>query len=305
MDYDVVIVGGGPAGLTAAIYASRARLKTLLIEKAFPGGQLMMCAHVENYPGYIGGPGMELSEAMRQQAERFGAESKIAEINKVDLLGKEKILYTTEDEKISAKAIILCLGAKPKRLDVPGEQEFLGKGVSYCAVCDGALFKDKVLAVVGGGDTAVEDAVFLTRYASKVHLIHRRDRLRAQRIIQERAFANPSIEIHWNTVVKHIRGTGSVDHLVTENVVTGEQSELPVDGVFILIGNEPNTKMLKGQIALDEAGYVITDENMQTNVPGVFAAGDVRRKALRQIVTACADGAIAATAAEKYIESLS
>ncbi len=305
MNYDVVILGGGPAGLTAAIYASRARLRTLLVEKTFPGGQLMMCAHVENYPGYLGGPGMELSEVMRQQAEKFGTESKIAEVARVDLLGAEKAIYTTENEVIFSKAVILCLGARPRRLGVPGEQEFLGKGISYCAVCDGALFKDKILVVVGGGDTAVEDAVFLTRYASRVHLIHRRNKLRAQRIIQERAFANPSIEIHWNTVVKEIVGTDNVDHVTIENVQTGLPAKLPVDGVFILIGNEPNTKMLEGQIELDEAGYIITDENMQTNVPGVFAAGDVRRKALRQIVTACADGAIAATAAEKYIESLS
>jgi thioredoxin reductase (NADPH) len=304
VNYDVLILGAGPAGLTAAIYASRARLATLLVEKTFPGGQLMMCAHVENYPGYLGGPGIQLSEIMRQQAEKFGTESKCAEITNVDFSGREKVVYTAENEEIRSKTVILCLGAKPRRLNVPGETEFSGKGVSYCAVCDGALFKDKTIAVVGGGDTAVEDAVFLTRYAPVVHLIHRRDKFRAQRIIQERALANPSIKVHWNTVVKEISGKESVDYLVLENVLTGERSCLATDGVFILIGNEPNTRMLEGQIELDDLGYVLTDENMQTNVPGVFAAGDVRRKSLRQIITACADGAIAAVAAEKYIEAL-
>lgn len=302
MNYDVTILGAGPAGLTAAIYASRARLSTLLVEKTFPGGQLIMCERVENYPGYIGGSGAELSENMRRQAEEFGAETRLAEIARVDLLGIEKVLYTSENEEIRSKTVILCMGAKPKRLDVPGEKEFLGRGVSYCAVCDGAFFKDKTIAVVGGGDTAVEDAVFLTRYATCVHIIHRRDRFRAQRILQERALANPAIQVHWNTVVKQIGGKQSVDHLVVENVVSGEQSELAVDGVFILIGNEPNTKLVEGQVRLDELGYILTDENMRTNLPGVFAAGDIRRKLLRQIVTACADGAIAAAAAEKYIE---
>ena len=302
MSYDVIILGGGPAGLTAGIYASRARLSALLVEKAFPGGQLMMCENIENYPGFAGGPGMQLSEAMREQAERFGVQSKIAEVERLDLLGLEKVLYTAEKEEIRGKTVILSLGAKPRRLGVPGESEFLGRGVSYCAVCDGAFFRDKRLAVIGGGDTAVEDSVFLTRYASSVHIVHRRDKLRAQRIIQERALANPVINVQWNSVVKRIGGGESVEHLVLEDVVTREQVHLPVDGVFILIGNDPNTKMLEGQVNLDEMGYILTDENMRTNVPGVFAAGDVRHKLLRQIVTACADGAIAATAAEKYIE---
>lgn len=302
MNYDVAILGAGPAGLTAAIYASRARLSTLLVEKTFPGGQLIMCERVENYPGYIGGSGAELSENMRRQAEEFGVETKLAEIARVDLLGIEKILYTSENEEIRSKTVILCMGAKPKRLDVPGEKEFLGRGVSYCAVCDGAFFKDNTIAVVGGGDTAVEDAVFLTRYATCVHIIHRRDRFRAQRILQERALANPAIQVHWNTIVKQICGKQRVDHLVVENVINGEQSELAVDGIFILIGNEPNTRLVEEQVQLDELGYIVTDENMRTNLPGVFAAGDIRRKLLRQIVTACADGAIAAAAAEKYIE---
>lgn len=300
--YDVIVLGGGPAGLSAAIYASRARLSTLLVEKAYPGGQLMMCENIENFPGYPGGPGMDLSNAMREQAEKFGMETQLAEIERIDMLGLEKVLVTTDKQEIRGKTVILSLGAKPRRLGVPGESEFLGRGVSYCAVCDGAFFKDKTLAVIGGGDTAVEDSVFLTKYASSVHIIHRRDKLRAQRIIQERALAHPVIRVAWNSVVKQIGGDDSVNHVVVEDVLTQKQTELPVDGVFVLIGLDPNTHMLESQINLDEMGYIITDENMRTNIPGVFAAGDIRRKLLRQIVTACADGAIAATAAEKYIE---
>ena len=303
MTYDVVILGGGAAGLTAAIYASRARLSTLMIEKSFPGGQLMMCEYVENFPGIAAATsGFELSDAMRTQAEKFGMQTQIADVDKLDLSGSEKVLYTTEGQEIRAKTVILSLGARPRRLGVPGEAEFLGRGVSYCAVCDGALFKDKKLLVIGGGDTAVEDSVFLTKYASNVTIIHRRDKFRAQRIIQERALSHPTITVSWNSVVQQIMGKDNVEHVILRNVLTNEESRLPVDGIFILVGHDPNTKFLGGQIKLDELGYIITDENMHTNIRGVFAAGDVRQKLLRQIVTACADGAIAATAAEKYIE---
>ncbi|MHB9035160.1 MAG: thioredoxin-disulfide reductase [Armatimonadota bacterium] len=302
--YDVIVLGGGPAGLTAGIYASRARLSTLLVEKAYPGGQLMMCESIENYPGFAASSsGYELSNSMREQAEKFGMKTRMAEIDRMDLSGDIKVLHATDGEEIRAKTVILSLGARPRKLGVPGEAEFLGRGVSYCAVCDGAFFQGKKLAVIGGGDTAVEDSVFLTRYASEVSIVHRRDKFRAQRIIQERALAHPVINVHWNSIVKGIGGTDSVEHLILENVFTREIINVPVDGVFILIGLDPNTKMLQGQIDLDEQGYIITDENMHTNIPGVFAAGDVRQKLLRQIVTACADGAIAATAAEKYIES--
>jgi thioredoxin reductase (NADPH) len=301
--YDLIILGGGPAGLTAGIYASRARLSTLLVERTYPGGQLMMCENIENYPGYVGGPGHELSNAMREQAEKFGMETKLTEVQHLDMQGPEKVLRTAEGEEIRGKTVILSLGAKPRRLGVPGENEFLGRGVSYCAVCDGAFFNGKKLAVIGGGDSAVEDSVFLTRYATRVHVIHRRDKFRAQRIIQERALSHPVINVQWNSIVKQIGGDEAVDHLVLEDVATREQTRLPVDGVFILIGLDPNTKMLDGQVNLDELGYILTDEDMRTNIPGVFAAGDVRHKLLRQIITACADGAIAATAAEKYIES--
>lgn len=264
----------------------------------------MMCDSIENYPGFAEvSSGYELSNAMREQAEKFGMKTRMAEIDRLDLSGDIKILHSTDGEEIRAKTVVLSLGARPRKLGVPGEAEFLGRGVSYCAVCDGAFFQGKKLAVIGGGDTAVEDSVFLTRYASEVLIIHRRDAFRAQRIIQERALAHPIINVHWNSIVKGIGGTDKVEHLILENVVTKATVEVPVDGVFILIGHDPNTKILKGQIDVDEAGYIITDESMQTNIPGVFAAGDVRKKLLRQIVTACADGAIAATAAEKYIEA--
>ena len=303
--YDVAILGGGPAGLTAAIYASRARLSTIMIERNYPGGQVAMCDNIENYPGYVANTsGFELCTSMKDQAEKFGAEIRLTEIEKLELDSpNEKILHTTDGGQIEARSVILSLGATPRKLGVPGEIEFIGRGVSYCAVCDAAFFKDKKLAVIGGGDTAVEDSNFLTRYASSVTIVHRRDKFRAQRIIQERALGNPTINVKWNSVVKSIGGKDSVDHIVLQDVLTKEETHLPVDGVFVLIGLDPNTSFLNGQITLDEMGYIITDENMCTNIPGVFAAGDVRHKLLRQIVTACADGAIAATAAEKYVES--
>jgi thioredoxin reductase (NADPH) len=302
--YDVAILGGGPAGLTAAIYAARARLSTVLIERNYPGGQVAMCEKIENYPGHVANTsGFELSMSMKEQAEKFGAEIKLTEIARLDLDSPEKVLHTSDGEEIRARTVILSLGANPRRLGVPGEVEFIGRGVSYCAVCDAAFFKDKKLVVVGGGDTAVEDSNFLTRYASSVTIVHRRDKFRAQRIIQERALGNPTITVQWNSVVKSIGGKDSVDHVILENVQTRQETHMPVDGVFVLIGLDPNTKLIAGRITLDEMGYIITDENMRTNIPGVFAAGDARRKLLRQIVTACADGAIAATAAEKYIES--
>jgi len=278
-------------------------MSTLLVEKAYPGGQLVMCENIENYPGFASSSsGYELSTAMREQAEKFGMQTKLAEVDRMDITGDEKVLYTTDGEEIRGRTLILSLGAKPRRLGVPGEIEFIGRGVSYCAVCDGAFFQGKKLVVIGGGDTAVEDSVYLTHFASSVSIIHRRDKFRAQKIIQERALTHPIINVHWSSVVKGIGGRDAVEHIVLQNVITQEETTMPVDGVFILIGLDPNTKMLQGIIDLDEQGYILTDENMQTNIPGVYAAGDVRHKLLRQIVTACADGAIAATAAERYIE---
>ena len=290
--------------MTAAIYAARARLNTLMIEKLFPGGQLMISDHIENYPGFASGvSGPELSAQMREQAEKFGMHTLLAQVESVDFSGAEKVVVTSEGES-RAKAVIIATGASARRLNVPGEQELLGRGVSYCATCDGAFFKDKDLAVIGGGDTAVEDSIFLTRYASKVSIIHRRDAFRATKIIQERAFNNPKIEIMWNTVVERIEGNHAVQKVHTRNLVSSELGELPVDGVFVLIGAEPDLGFLGGSIETDHDGYILTDDNMQTSIQGVYAAGDIRHKSLRQIVTACADGSIAAMSAEKYIEAM-
>lgn len=303
--YDVVIVGGGIAGLTAAVYACRARMNVLMVERFFPGGQLMMCELIENFPGYPEGvSGTDLAALLQTQAEKFGLQTTFAEIESMELDGPVKTLHVSGGEDILCKSVIICVGARPKILGARGEAKFLGKGVSYCAVCDGALFPGKKLAVVGGGDTAVEDSMFLTRFAAEVHIIHRRDKLRAQQIIQERAFANNKIIFHWDSVIEEIAGTQMVERVLLKNVKTGEMSELIVDGVFVLVGTDPNTKFLQGKVALDELGYIATDENMQTSIPGVYAAGDVRHKLLRQLVTAAADGAIAATAAEKYIDTL-
>ncbi len=302
--HDTVIIGGGPAGLTAGIYAMRARLNAVLIEKLQPGGQMIVTHLVENYPGFASGiSGAELSAQMEAQARDLDLEIVSADVMSVDFTGPEKIVVTPDDE-YKAPTVIIAAGATPRRLNVPGEQELTGKGVSYCATCDGPLFRDKEIAVVGGGNTAVQDAVFLARFASRVTIVHRRDTLRATRILQERAFKNEKVEIAWNSVVTEIRGDQRVKALLLQDVNTGAQRETRVDGVFVLTGTDPNTQFLKRSVVLDPAGYVITDEDMQTNVPGVYAAGDCRRKSLRQMVTAAADGAIAAVSAERYIEAL-
>lgn len=302
--YDTVIIGGGPAGLAAGIYAMRARLNAVLIEKLQPGGQMIVTHLVENYPGFASGiSGAELSAQMEAQARALGLEIVSTNVTSVDLTGPEK-LVVTPDEEYKAPTVIIAAGATPRRLDVPGELELTGKGVSYCATCDGPLFRDKEIAVVGGGNTAVQDAVFLGRFASKVTIVHRRDALRATRILQERAFKNEKVEIAWNSVVTEIRGDQRVEALLLQDVNTGAERETRVDGVFVLTGTDPNTQFLKRSVVLDPAGYVITDEDMQTNVPGVYAAGDCRRKSLRQMVTAAADGAIAAVSAERYLEAL-
>lgn len=290
--------------MTAAIYAARARLDTVLVEKLFPGGQLMISDHIENYPGFAGGiSGPELSAQMREQAEKFGMETLLAEVESVDFSGDEKIVVTN-DGPVRGKTVIIAVGASARKLGAPGEKELQGRGVSYCATCDGAFFKDKDLAVVGGGDTAVEDSIFLTRYARKVSIIHRRDAFRAAKIIQERALNNPKIEVIWNSVVERIEGNHAVQSVKVHNIATGEVSEIPVDGIFVLIGAEPSLAFLGGQLKTDADGYLLADEDMKTSAPGVFVAGDIRRKSLRQIVTACADGAIAAMSAEKYIEAM-
>ncbi len=282
----------------------RSRLKTVLIEKFMPGGQMMITDFVENFPGFPSGiGGSDLSILMEQQARSLGLEIVSTDCISVDFTGEEKVILTADGE-YRAPTIIIATGATPRRLGVPGEDRLTGKGVSYCATCDGAFFRDKEIAVVGGGNTAIQDGVFLTRFASKVTIIHRRDTLRATKILQERALKNPKIEMAWSSTVDEILGDNKVKSLAVRNLKDGSTRMLPVDGVFMLIGTDPNTDVFRGRIVLDQDGYILTDENMQTNVPGVYAAGDCRRKSLRQMVTAAADGAIAAVTAEHYIESL-
>ncbi len=300
--YDLVIIGGGPAGLTAYLYAARARLNTVLLEKLSPGGQVLTSDWVENYPGFPEGiAGWELMEKFVAQVERLGFNKQNAEVTGLSLDGPWKIVHLADENTLKTKAVIIASGASHRQLGVPGEKELVGKGVSYCATCDGPFFRDQVVAVVGGGNTAVQEAIFLTKFAQKVYVIHRRDELRAQKILQERAFANDKITFIWNTVVQEILGQDKVEGLRLKNRVTGEESTLKVDGVFIFVGLEPQTAFLEGFLELDERGFVITDAEMRTKVPGVFAAGDVRAKACRQIVTAAGDGATAAFMAEHYV----
>lgn len=305
--YDVVIIGGGPAGLSAGLYASRARLKTLIIEKEKAGGQIVSTDEVANYPGSIeSATGPSLVNRMVEQAKEFGTETKIDTIKEVELEGKIKVLKG-EKEEYKAKTVIIATGAQPRKIGCPGESDFTGRGVSYCATCDAAFFEDFEVYVVGGGDSAVEEAIYLTKFARKVTIIHRRDELRAAKSIQEKAFANDKIDFMWDSVVKEIRGDGIVESMLVENVKTGEVTEVVADeedgtfGIFVFVGLLPNTELFNGIIDM-ENGYILTDQDMKTNIPGVFAAGDCRVKSLRQVVTATSDGAIAAVQAEKYIE---
>lgn len=298
--YDVVIVGGGPAGLAAGIYAARARLKTVILERLLPGGQVAVTDFIENYPGYPEGvSGPALVAKMQEQAEKFGCEIKSEEVVTIDV--KEKKV-TTHANNYSWKALIIATGADPRNLKVPGEDKLTGRGISFCATCDGALFSGRRVAVVGGGDSAVKEAMFLTKFASEVFIIHRRRELRAEKIIQEKVFENPNIEFIWDSVVTEIVGENRVQGVKLKNVRTGEESDLATDGVFIYIGRVPNTSFFEGE--KDEKGYIITDENMCTSVKGVFAAGDCRKKEHRQVATAVGDGAAAAMAAEEYIAGL-
>ena len=303
--YDILIIGAGPAGLTAGLYASRGGMKTLLCEKMAPGGQAATTDIIENYPGFAEGiSGPALMEYMENQARRFGAE--IVTITEVTRILPESGFFTVETsgDTYSAKSVIIASGAEPKRLGVPGEGKFTGRGVSYCAVCDGAFFKDADIAVVGGGNAAVEEALYLTRYGKKVYLIHRRDRLRADQVLAERAMRDVKIEILWDTVVDEIKGEGGVSELAIRNVKTGAESELKVEGIFIYVGFQPNTLYLDGLVDLDDNGFILTAPDMTTSIPGILACGDVRSKDLRQVVTAAGDGSIAAFSAEKYIEKL-
>ena len=300
-EHSLIIVGGGPAGLTAGLYAARSKLDVMLIEKTIPGGLITYTELVENYPGFPDGiSGFELADLMQKQAAKYGLEIFTAEANGLEDKGKQKLIKTTEGE-FTAKVVIIAGGSERSKLGVPGEAEFAGKGVSYCATCDGAFFKDVPVAVAGGGNSAISEALHLTKFASKVYVIHRRNELRATKILQERAFAEPKIEFKLNQVVEAIEGKDLVQSLRVKNASTGETSILDVKGVFVSIGQKPSTDYLKGVLTLDEYGYVITNEKMQTSVPGIFAAGDIRYNSIRQTVSAAGDGATAAIYAERYI----
>jgi thioredoxin reductase (NADPH) len=305
-DYDVIIVGAGPAGLCAAMYAGRGMLKALTIERGAPGGELLNTDLIEDYIGFESVKGWELAQKFTEHAKKFGAEIVTDTVEKIRRKDDGTFeIVTARDRTYRAPAVIITAGGTPVKLGVPGEKAYAGKGVSYCAVCDGAFFKGEVLAVVGGGDAAVEEADYLTRYASRVYIIHRRDQLRASRILQERAFSNPKIEVIWNKQVVEIVGTEKgTDHLELADTVTGARSQLSVGGVFIFIGFKPNAGIVEGHFQHDAGGYFITDERMMTSIPGLFAAGDVRSQLTRQITTAVGDATTAAIAVEKYLASL-
>ncbi len=306
--YDLVIIGAGPAGLAAGLYAGRARLNTLIIEKQKNGGQIVITSEIENYPGCLDEEtGPSLIDRMVKQTEKFGVDHVFDTVTDVELEGEEKIIKCLNGE-YSAKAVIIAAGAHPVPIGCPGERELSGKGVSYCATCDAAFFEDFEVYVVGGGDSAVEEAMYLTKFARKVTIIHRRDELRAAKSIQEKAFANPKMDFMWDSVVEEIKGDGLVESMIVKNVKTGELTEVKADeedgtfGIFVFIGFKPNSDLFEGKVQMDERKYILTDDDMKTDIPGVFAAGDIRKKSLRQVVTAAADGAIAAVQAGKYIE---
>ncbi|SFM22155.1 thioredoxin reductase (NADPH) [Gracilibacillus orientalis] len=302
--YDVIIAGAGPAGMTAAVYTSRANLDTLMLERGIPGGQMANTEDVENYPGYDHILGPDLSNKMFDHSKKFGAEYAYGDIKEVIDHGDYKTVVAGAKE-YKTKAIIITTGAHFKKLGIPGEDELGGRGVSYCAVCDGAFFKEKELIVVGGGDSAVQEGVYLTRFASKVTIVHRRDDLRAQKILQDRAYRNDKVDFIWDTIVKSVNEKdGKVGSVTLFNKKTGEEYEHKTDGAFIYIGMVPLSKPFKSLGITNEEGYIPTNENMESSVPGVFAAGDIREKELRQIVTATGDGSIAAQAAQEYIENL-
>jgi thioredoxin reductase (NADPH) len=303
--YDVAIIGGGPAGLAAGLYASRARMTAVIIEKGKWGGQASTTEELENYPGSIERPtGPKLMERMKDQAAAFGTELLKDEVTSFDLSGKVKLIKLSSGNEIQTKTIIIATGAQPTLLGAPGELELRGKGVSYCATCDADFFTELEVLVVGGGDAAVEEAIYLTKFADKVTIVHRRDEFRAAKSIVEKAKANEKINIIWDTVVEEIYGDGIVEGAKLKNIKTGEVTDFRTDGVFVFVGIKPISGLFKGAVEMDERGYIKADEEMRTSVPGIFAAGDVRVKALRQVITAASDGAIAAVAAEKYIEKV-
>ena len=297
--YDVIIIGGGPAGLTAGIYAQRARLKTLLLEKEMVGGQIAVSDVIENYPGFPSISGADLMEKFEGHAKGLGLEIRMVDVIAVEDMGKEKIVKTSEGD-LTARTVIVATGAKPRRLGISGEKEFTGKGVSYCATCDGPFFKGQRVLVIGGGDTAVKEAVYLSRIAGKVYIVHRRDQLRAEKIIQEKALSIPNIEMLWSHILKEIKGKKGVEKVVLQNLKDNSLKEIDAEGVFIFAGINPTTDFV--DVEKDKSGFIKTNQDMQTSVKGIFAAGDCRTTPLKQVSTAVGDGAIAAFMAEKYIE---
>jgi len=304
IDLDILIVGGGPGGLAAAIYAARARRKTLVIDKVYPGGQLMYTAHIENYPGFPkGAAGMELAAQMVEQVKNFGVEIRTEEAGEL-FSDDSRIIVKTDKSEIRAGTAIIAAGASWRKLDVPGEKKLSGKGVSYCATCDGMLYRDREVVVVGGGDTAICEALFLTRFASKVSVVHRRDALRAEKIVQERAFENDRINFIWNSVVTEILGKDKVEGIRLQNKKSGEESSFDTDGVFIFIGNIPNTEFLPPDIEKNDQGQIVTNQKMESSMPGLYAVGDIRAGSIRQVISAAGDGATAAWYADKYLDAL-
>lgn len=300
-EYDIIIVGGGPAALSAGLYAARSKAKTLILEKSKWGGQAASTQELENYPGSIEQPtGPEIIARMKKQAEEFGAETRVEPVTKLDLEGDIKTVITDKGE-YKAKTVIVATGAKPRLIGIPGELELVGKGVSYCATCDADFFTDLTVVVIGGGDSAIQEAIYLTKFAEKVTVIHRRDELRAAKTLQDKAFANEKIEFIWDSVPEEIIGDGIVEKIKIKNKKTGEVSEVETDGVFIFVGYNPVSDLVKDLVETDKRGYITTDDETRTSIEGVFAAGDVRKKMLRQVVTAAADGAIAAVSAEHYM----
>ncbi len=301
-EYDIVITGGGPAGLAAGLYAARARRRTVLLEKGVIGGQIALTELVENYPGLPSVNGFDLAQAMLKQAESYGLETQFAETTGLEQEGRLWLVRTTGDEYV-AKTVIVTSGADYKRLGVPGEERLTGRGVSYCATCDAAFFRGQRVAVVGGGDAAMDEGLFTTRHVDKVTVIHRRDQLRASAILQERAFANPKMEFVWNTVVTEVLGEEALTGVRLHNRETDEDSTMDLAGVFIFIGQHPNTGFLRGLVPMDEGGHIVVNEWMETGLPGLYAAGDARRNSARQVVSSAGDGATAAIAAEHYISN--
>ncbi|MBQ7817703.1 MAG: thioredoxin-disulfide reductase [Oscillospiraceae bacterium] len=304
MTYDMLIIGGGPGGYTAALYAARAGLKVAVLEKLSAGGQMALTTEIDNYPGFQDGiDGFQLGEQMQQQAERFGTQTMLAEVTSVQLKGETKEVITT-DGTFYAKTVVIATGADPRELGLPEEKQLVGRGVNYCAACDGMRYRDKTVAVIGGGNSAVADALQLSRIAKKVILVHRRDSLRATNVYHAPLQRTPNIEFRWNSQVVELLHEGKLTSIKLRDTQTGEESILECDGVFVSIGRSPNTQLFANQLSLDEAGYIIAGESTETNIPGVFAVGDVRTKVLRQVVTAVSDGAMAAHYAEEYLASL-